>query len=192
MQQAPPPQKQHPEHGAYASITYQLSFPFGETYQYAQVVSWRGLGLDLEWMVAHNVAAGFLFAWNVFYVNTNQLIHVRPGLDISGGSQDRSINAFPLMVDARYMTGENDTLRVFAGTGLGAEVLIKYIAIGLSSTQSTTVAFALAPELGVLLPITDGTSVQFEARYNVAFPSGGTGLQNWLSLNLGIAWGTAL
>ena len=143
-------------------------------------------------MVHHNIALGFLFAWNVFYQNTNELIHVRPGLDVSGGSQDRSINAFPLMVDFRYQTGEKDKTRLFVGMGIGGEVLIKYIAIGLSTQQNNTFAFALAPELGVLVPVAPGTSIQFETRYNIAFPSGGTDMQNWLSLNLGIAWGSAL
>ncbi len=175
----------------YGSVTYQLSFPFGNTYQYTGVVSWRGLGLDLQWMVHPKVAVGLLFAWNVFYVNTNNVISYK-GVDISG-NQDRSLNVFPLLVDVRYMGGEQEELRPFVGVGVGGEIITQRLELGLAAAQSTTFNFALAPELGVLLPIKDsGVDVQFEARYIVAFAGGGLPIQNWLSLNLGIAWGSAL
>jgi hypothetical protein len=179
--------------GGYGSVTYQLSFPFGNTHQYTGIVSWRGIGLDLQWMVTPNIAVGLLFAWNVFYQNTNEVINVKPGLDVSGGSQDRSLNVFPLMVDVRYMTGEKDDLRLFAGAGVGGDIIIRYLAIGLSSAQNTTFNFTVAPELGVLIPIKEsGVALQLETRYNMAFAGGGLPFQNWLSLNLGVAWGSAL
>jgi hypothetical protein len=177
--------------GGYGSVTYQLSFPFGSTYQYTGVVSWRGLGLDLQWMIHPHVAAGLLFAWNVFYVNTSQTISYR-GVDITG-NQDRSLNVFPLLVDVRYMWGEREETRPFVGLATGGYVMTQRLELGQSAAQTTTFNFALAPEIGVLHPIKDsGVALQLEARYNVAFAGGGLPLQNWLELNVGVAWGTAL
>jgi hypothetical protein len=175
----------------YGSVNYQLSFPFGNTYQYTGVVSWRGLGLDLQWMVHPKIALGLLFAWNVFYVSTSQVINFR-GVDVSG-LQDRSLNVFPFLLDVRYMGGEKGETRPYAGLGIGGELITKRLELGLSAVQSTTFNFALAPELGLIYPFKGSdTALQLGARYNVAFAGGGLPIQNWLSLLIGIAWGSAL
>jgi hypothetical protein len=187
----------------YGAVSYQLGIPVGETYNYIHDVEWRGIGVDLDWMVKPSISIGLALGWNVFYVNTTTTINFVPsdtgpnGKPIKGGiaiygNQDRSINFFPLLADFRYLLRLKSGVRPFLGAGIGAYITTQYLGIGLYSYSRTAWQFGLAPELGVIIPIDSGAALQFSARYNMGFASGGIPFQQWLGLNLGFAWGSGL
>jgi hypothetical protein len=175
----------------YGTLTYQLAFPIGETHQFISDISWRGIGLDLQYMVLPDVSVGFAFAWNVFYESTNQVIHFSNGLDVSG-FQDRSLNIFPLLFDARYYprlsTGK---VQGFVGLGVGVYAIVQRLGIGLSTYETTEWHFGLAPELGILVPISQGAQGTISLRYNLPFGTSNQGFYQFLGLHIGIGWGDA-
>jgi hypothetical protein len=187
----------------YGSVSYQLGIPIGNTFNYVSDVEWRGIGVDLDWLVKPSISIGLAFGWNVFYQNTTTTINFVPsstgpnGLPLKGGiaiygNQDRSFNFFPLLADFRYLHRLKNGVRPFLGVGVGAYITTQYLGIGFYSFQRTDWQFGVAPELGVLIPIEGGAAIQLSARYNMGFPSGGIPFQQWLGLSLGVAWGPGL
>jgi hypothetical protein len=180
----------------YGSVVYQLGVPVGGTHGYIADVEWRGIGVDLGWLVRPSVSIGVALAWNVFYENTTTVINSVPGNKQPGfaifGNQDRSFNFFPLLVDFRYLPRLKNGIRPFLGLGIGGYITTQYLGIGLTSYTQTAFQLGVAPELGVIIPVEGGAAVQFSARYNLAFSGGGVDFQQWLGLSLGLAWGSAL
>jgi hypothetical protein len=180
----------------YGSVVYQFGIPIGNTHDYISDVEWRGVGVDLGWMVKPSFSIGLALGWNVFYENTTTVITYLPGNKTPGfaisGNQDRSFNFFPLLADFRYLHRLKNGVRPFIGVGIGAYITTQYLGIGLSSFSETACQFGVAPELGVIIPVEGGAAVQLSARYNMAFAGGGVDFQQWLGLSLGVAWGPAL
>jgi outer membrane protein W len=114
--------------------------------------------------------------------------HFSNGLDVSG-YQDRSLNVFPLLLDARYFIRLQREMRPFVGLGIGAYIITQRLDIGLSSYSTTEWHFGLAPEAGLLFPLGSGTDFTVSVRYDMPFGSGSQGFFQFLGLHLGIGWG---
>jgi outer membrane protein W len=168
-------------------VSYQFSIPIGETYKYTPPVSWRGIGLDVATFVRRDLAVGLAFGWNVFFENTTSTITYK-GTEITG-NQDRSLNVWPTLVNARWFPkiSSNRDIQPYIGAHIGGYIIERYIAIGLTAASETHFHFGLAPEIGVFFQNPVG-AVFLNARYNMAFASGGVPFQQFLSISLGYAW----
>jgi len=168
-------------------VSYQFSIPIGETYTYTPPVSWRGVGLDVATFIRSDLAVGLAFGWNVFFTNTTSTITYR-GTEITG-NQDRTLNVWPTLASARWFPkiSSNKDLQPYVGGLIGGYIIERYLAIGQTATQETHYHFGLAPEIGVFIQNPAG-AVFINARYNMAFASGGVPFQQFLSFNLGYAW----
>lgn len=168
-------------------VSYQFSIPIGETYNYTPPVSWRGVGLDVATFVRKDLAVGLAFGWNVFFTNTTSTINYK-GTDITG-NQDRTLNVWPTLVNARWFPkiSSNRDIQPYIGANVGGYIIEKYIAVGLTAAQETHYHFGLAPEIGVFFQNPVG-AVFLNARYNMAFAAGGVPFQQFLSISLGYAW----
>jgi hypothetical protein len=169
------------------AVTYQFSIPIGETFKYTPPVSWRGIGLDLATFIRQDLAVGLAFGWNVFFDNTTSTITYR-GTEITG-NQDRTLNVWPTLASARWFPkiSSNRDIQPYIGGLIGGYIIERYFAIGQTASQETHYHFGLAPEIGVFFQNPVG-AVILNARYNMAFASGGVPFQQFLSINLGYAW----
>ena len=168
-------------------VSYQFSVPIGETANYTSPVSWRGIGLDTMTFIRRDVAVGLAFGWNVFFNNTTSTINFK-NVDITG-NQDRALNIWPTLVNARWFPAisSNRDIQPYIGLNVGGYIIERYIGIGLTAFQDTNYHFGLAPEIGVLFEQRFGV-IFLNARYNMAFAAGGVPFQQFLSFNLGYAW----
>jgi hypothetical protein len=168
-------------------VSYQFSIPLGNTASYTPPVSWRGIGLDVATFIQRDLAVGLAFGWNVFFDNTTSTISFN-NTRITG-NQDRALNVWPTLVNARGFPklSSNRDIQPYIGANIGGYIIEQYLAIGLTAVQETHYHFGLAPEIGVFFQQPFG-AVFLNARYNMAFASGGVPFQQFLSLNLGYAW----
>ncbi len=168
-------------------VSYQFSIPIGNTANYTPPVSWRGIGLDVATFIRKDLAVGLAFGWNVFFDNTTSTIHFK-NTDITG-NQDRALNVWPTLVNARWFPkiSSNRDIQPYIGAGIGGYIIEQYLAIGFSAVQETHYHFGLAPEIGVFFQNPVG-AIFVNARYNMAFASGGVPFQQFLSFSLGYAW----
>jgi hypothetical protein len=168
-------------------VSYQLSIPIGNTANYTPPVSWRGIGLDVATFIRGDLAVGLAFGWNVFFNNTTSTIRFN-NTDITG-NQDRALNVWPTLVNARWFPkiSSNRDIQPYIGANIGGYIIEQYLAIGLTAVQQTHYHFGLAPEIGVFFQNPVG-AIFLNARYNMAFASGGVPFQQFLSFSLGYAW----
>ena len=168
-------------------VSYQFSIPLGNTATYTPPVSWRGIGLDVATFIQRDLAVGLAFGWNVFFDNTTSTI--RFNNTTITGNQDRALNVWPTLVNARWFPklSSNRDIQPYIGANIGGYIIEQYLAIGLTAVQETHYHFGLAPEIGVFFQQPFG-ALFINARYNMAFASGGVPFQQFLSINLGYAW----
>ena len=175
----------------YGAVTYQVAFPTGDTKDFTNEVSFRGMGLDFRKAIQPNTTVGLNLGWNVFHERTTELLNVG-GMGHISGTQDRYINAFPIMLSAHRYLGQDGKARPYAGLSLGGFVVSQKFDLGLSSLKNDEWEWGFAPELGVVFPLPEARYVILNGKFNGAFTGESLGNSSfhlqYFSLNVGFAW----
>ena len=175
------------------ALSYQISIPSGDTKDFTGATSFRGMGLDLRYKVDTDTRVGLFFGWNVFYERVEETAELKtdhPGAVT--GTQDRYINAFPIMLSVQRFFGQTGGTQPYAGLNLGGFIMSQTFDIGLSRVTDDQWQWGGAPELGIKIPLQYDTSLMINGKYNYAF-SGESVLGNdinnsyWV-IGIGVAW----
>jgi len=174
----------------FGMATYQISKGLGDTEEFIDDVSFLGAGLDLRKTLFGGTTAGVGMAWNVFHDRTEGVIELDNGA--VSGSQDRYINAFPVMFGLHQYIGNWRKSRVHVGINGGGFLLIQTFRIGVTEFEEDTWEWGVAPEAGVVVPIRTGAWFAINARYQWS-PTTQTLLGNEIELtyyqiNIGFMW----
>ena len=173
-------------------INYEVSFTTGDTREFINKVSFRGIGVQFKKFVKEKWTVGFTADWNVFHEVTDRLGSFNIGDEIAGnvkGNQNRVLNAFPILATAHYWAGSEDKHRPFAGLGLGAYHFKQRLDIGILSIQENSWHFGISPEIGYLIPISYNVDFLFAFRWNYAFKSGDVANKSYFAVLAGFSWG---
>ena len=166
-------------------MAYEIAFPFADSKEFADQVSWRGVSLDFDRFVSDNMAVGLGISWGVFvekeadsyYENDDMLIH---------GTQVRYINNIPILARFSWYqpTGEFDT---YFTAGVGTVWQENRRDIGLWTFQDNYWQFALSPEAGIIFPI--GRSyLTAKVKYMQGFKTSDAPALSYLGIGVGFAW----
>jgi hypothetical protein len=170
-------------------VTYQISFPLSDTKDFTNKTSFRGVGLDFRKFVKQNVTVGLAADWNVFHEVTDELIDlntVNPDRygDVSG-TQNRIVNAFPILATAHYYFGRENMFNI--GLGVGTYYVKNRLEIGVVAINSNNWHFGLAPEIGFKKLVGYTTNFFVSAKYNYAFKT--KEIQpSYVALRVGFLW----
>jgi hypothetical protein len=174
----------------YGLATWQVSIPDGDTKEFVDEVSYRGFGLEFRKALNPAMTFGILGGWHVFHERTNETIEVE-NVAI-GGSQDRYINSFPIMLGVHRYFGAEEGTRPYIGLNAGGFVFIQTIRVGVVELEEDTWEWGLTPEAGVVVPISYGSAFIVNGRYHWSpTPEGLAGgdrdLTYW-GIHVGFAW----
>lgn len=170
-------------------ISYNTALPMGETGDFIDAYSWRGVSLEARWLKSPNVSAGFFAGWNVFHEKETGDFFDPDDTKAFSGTRMRTINAFPLLLTGHYYFGEEYGSRPYLGLGIGTYRTRQETTLGIFAEEKRNWQFGLAPSLGWLIPVgSDQTHINLEVRYHYAFKSGDAITQSYLGVNLGFAW----
>jgi hypothetical protein len=177
----------------YGAATYQISFPLGDTKEAIDEISYRGFGLDFRKTISPGTTAGLLFGWNVFYERTHETTQLEtnpPGAVT--GTQDRTLNVFPIMVGVHRYLGQRGRALPYAGVSAGGYIFLQRLGIGISVIDNDRWDWGIAPEAGVVVPLERGSVLVVNGRYNYAFTGESVGGEDinhqWWGINVGFAW----
>ncbi len=175
---------------SFFGISYGMSVPTSDTKDFTEGTSWRNGTVDILAKVRPNMAVGLSFGWNVFNDVTTTVSRIdgvgsRP-LDI-GGTQYRYINSFPMLVTVRQFTGTPGGMRPFFGLGVGTQLVKQRVDVGQWRISDDTWHFALAPEIGVWLPMGSDAKWFVNAKYNYAAKASDR-THSYFGFNIGVAW----
>ena len=120
-----------------------------------------------------NTSVGLTLGWNVLderRTETAQLGTQNPGAIT--GTQDRYLNAFPIMANVHYYFGERGGVRPYVGLNAGGIVMNQRFEIGIVALQNDGWEWGIAPEAGIIIPMDREWAIMVNAKYNYAFTAG--------------------
>ena len=165
-------------------VNYEMSFPSGDTGDFVEQNSFRGFGFEGRWFTNRNTTVGYSLDWNVLHEKTSRGFTTNNNVVVSG-TQDRTINAFPMLVTAyRYMGPQN---MFYAGLGGGFYFEERRFDIGIFSFDSDMWHLGVAPEIGVSYEIDYDVRAILALRYNYGLETSNTTLTYW-TLKVGLGW----
>ena len=174
----------------FGMATYQISKGTGDTGEFIDDISYLGAGLDMRKTLFGGTTAGVGMAWNVFHDRTEGVIELESGA--VSGSQDRYINAFPIMLGLHQYIGNWRKSRIHFGINGGGFLLVQTFRIGVTEFEEDSWEWGVAPEAGIVLPIRTGAWFAVNARYQWS-ASTQTLLGNdveltYYQINIGFMW----
>lgn len=156
------------------NLNYQMSVPFGDVKNFTDKTSFRGFDLEYHYFLGESFSIGGAIGWNVYYKekdNTTADFRFSGNENIYTitGNQYRYINTVPMLAIGRYYFTDNTTaVRPFVGLGLGTSWTEKRLEVGQFSSTISRWQFAMAPEVGMYIPVSDQFAFNIGARYNYA------------------------
>jgi outer membrane protein W len=166
-------------------ITYQVSFPTGETKDFIERASWWGFGVEARKIIRPNFTVGFSLNWNNFAED----VEIEPEASIPEGKyiQKRTIKSYPILLTSHLYLGDEEGLRAYLGIGAGAYAIRKINDSALAIVTESNWHFGIAPELGVIFKAAEGAGIMVSVKYNYAFEAGSSSHSYW-TMNLGFLW----
>ena len=171
----------------YGGVSYGMATPVSDTKDFTGGTSWRNWGVDVLAFVRPTTSVGVSFGWNIFNDVTTEVSSIEQ-VDIQG-TQFRYINSFPILVNIREYRGARGSARPFFGLGIGTQVVKQRVDVGQWRISDSTWHFALAPEIGVVLPFESEAKWFISAKYHYAVKASDR-THSYFGFNIGIVWET--
>ena len=166
-------------------LSYDFAFGLGDTKEFVSSdPSWRGFTFEYRHFITPNISVGGTAGWQVFDHETTDLITIRDAevdvvdgetITLNGdisGTQFRFLNSFPIMGTVHYHMGDEFGMQPFFGIGVGTQRVEERLEIGRFVTERANWKFAIAPEAGVLIPVSNNIKALVGVRYQLAVASG--------------------
>jgi opacity protein-like surface antigen len=172
--------------GSFFGLSYNTAMPLGETQEFVDAYSWRGVSMEWRWFLQDRLSAGIFFGWNVFHQKVTGDFELENGA--LSGTQLRTINAFPILATGHYYFGNELEFRPYVGLGLGTYRTRQRSTMGIFQVETNQWQFGFAPSVGVTFPLGFDLMGNLEVRYNYAIQAGDALNHSYLGINLGLAW----
>lgn len=169
------------------AITYSVAFPTGETSDYFESTSWRGVGIDYSYMVKENLGVGFSTGWQVFSEDVGYVTET-DGTETVSGFRYNYLNSVPFFGTGTYYFNSSGKVEPYASLGIGLVYNRLEEDIGLFTNESTAWQFGLRPELGLDYQI--GYRVGLRAAVRYQYVASGSDIPSlpFFSVNVGFVW----
>ena len=179
------------------ALTYEPALPLGDTKDVIEESSWRGFAIELRrFYNPFNPKFSLSLSWhvngfteNVSYAEAQWFVRA----DGDNLIQERRINASPVLVHVDYhlySLSDNAPSIPYIGCGIGAYWIKVKTQFGDDEpVEDSNWHFGLAPEAGLMVPVSRDLLLIFAARYNHAFESNRAKHQ-YMSFSLGFGYAT--
>ena len=155
------------------------------SHDYISKYSYRGLGIDYRTHLGPHCLVGFSTAINLFNEKLDYGSYTYETVTISG-VQNRSMTTFPILAAFDYCDTIYKNLQWFAGAGIGTAYVNHYTDFGSYTFERDAWQFLLAPEAGIVYPVSRSSSVYLSVRYNQGFETKSMNGQSYFSINIGL------
>ena len=142
------------------NLNYQISLPMNQVND-----------VEYHQFLGDHFSVGAAIGWDVFYKDKknatgNFRFNGNTNIYTITGNQYRYINTVPMLAIGRYYFTDNTTaVRPFAGLGIGTSWTERRLEVGQFASTISRWQFALAPEVGMYIPINDQFAFNVGARY---------------------------
>lgn len=167
------------------SIQYSMGFGNGDVKDFISTASFRGAALEYRYMVQPKIGIGADIGWNTFYERRAYDTYTSGTVSLSG-VQYRYINAMPILVGFNYYMKPDEKINPYVGLGVGTLYTKRNTDMNLYTIENNVWAFALRPEVGVLVNANEGLDIVLVGKYNYGFAAGGLDPQSYFTFNVGL------
>jgi outer membrane protein W len=169
------------------ALTYSVGFPTGETSDYFESTSWRGVNIDYHRFVRDNFAVGFSTGWQVFSQDVGFVTETN-GTETVSGFRYNYLNSFPVLVTGSYFFDAPGNLSPFASLGIGLTYNELESDIGLFRDTRTGWPFTLRPEIGMDYEVNYNFGLRASVRYNYVASGDELPSLPYFAINVGLVW----
>ncbi|MFZ9003610.1 MAG: hypothetical protein EP302_05885 [Bacteroidetes bacterium] len=169
------------------ALTYSIGFPTGETSDYFNSTSWRGVNIDYHYFLEDGFAIGFSTGWQVFNDNLGYVTETS-GTETLSGYRYNYLNSFPLLVTGSYFFDASGELTPFASVGVGLVYNEFSQDTGLLRDEGTGWPFAVRPEIGLDYEVSYNVGIRASFRYNYVASGDELPSLPYFAFNLGFVW----
>lgn len=167
-------------------VSYLPAVTLGESADYTNNFSPRGVDFEVNTMVREDLSVGFVIGWNVFREKLSvDSYEVRDALVT--GTQFRYLNTSPINVNVKkYFAGGDKT--PYVGFGLGTSYAKKRTDMGVFTVTDEQWQFNLAPEVGILFDVNRRNVLALKVKYNWSADANDFGATSYLSFGIGLGF----
>ena len=177
-------------------VNYNPSFSTGDSREWADEFSWRGVTADLRIPINGGLTAGLYSGWTVFREESDGLVTEVVPVSAGGANYEISltakqyyfINQLPLLATVHYHWGEFGDVRPYVGLVAGVYFTTHALEMGLYRIIEKNTQIGIAPMAGVIVPINRDTNFNLAAIYNWAFENSNQQAVTSVGFNVGIGW----
>jgi len=168
----------------FAKISYLPAISLGETADFTNNLSARGVELDVDRFITEDLSVGLSASWNVFREKVEGESFEYDDLIVTG-TQFRYSNIVPLNLKVKKYFGSFER-SPFIGVGLGTSYSRQTKNAGIFSFISDQWQFNLSPEAGIQALVTSDLLLSLKLKYSYSFEANGFPAMSYLGLGLGI------
>lgn len=173
---------------SFTRVYYTTAVPAGDTKDYIDQFSWRGMSLEFGKYVRDNVTTAVSLGWTVFNKKTDDPVSIGDAA-AAQGTQFRYLNAFPILAQLQVHRQPDRGADMYLGLNGGVYFIERRTDVSVVSLVSDNWHFGLAPQAGIVFPLGYGRGAgSIDVRYNHAFEAGGQSY-SWWSFSIGVAYG---
>lgn len=169
------------------SVQYSMGFGSGDVKSYISSSSLSGALVSYRYMTSPKLGAGVDVGWNGFYERRAYDTYTSGTVSLSG-TQYRYIDAVPIYLAADYHFKPDEKMCPYVGLGVGTLLTKRRTDMGLYTLKTDTWAFALRPEIGVLLNANPDMDIILAAKYNIGFATSDLASQAYFTFNMGFVF----
>jgi len=165
-------------------VNYLPAVSLGETADFANNFSPRGVDFEVNKFIAVDMSVGFVGSWNIFREKIAGESFEHEDMLITG-TQFRYVNAVPLNVNfKKYYLGNGTT--PYFGVGIGTSYAKHRNDIGVFTLSEEKWLFNVAPEIGLLYDISRTNILSLKVKYNYSPKAGDFPSVSYLSFGIGV------
>lgn len=174
--------------GGLWNFDWNIGFGLGETRDFVSATSLRGFSIDGRGFVSNSVTVGGFIGWNTFFQSDGYETNSFGNTGSVYGYDRKYINAMPLMVNSHYYFSQAIVMS-YIGLGVGTMYVKDRDFTGIYYVENDAWHFALAPELGVVIPFgNSNTGFNANVKYNWAAKTRETPDYSFITFNIGISY----
>lgn len=169
------------------SLNYAVSLPMGNTADFIDQASGRGIVLDYQRFITRNFALGGEVGHTTLYKREENKVYTKGTASLSG-VQYRYQYAYPILAVASYFPTMEGKFKPYGSFGLGTIAQQRKVDMGIFSVDHTHWQSAVKTELGVIVEPAPNVGFKFGVKYNQSFSSRDLDGQSSLVFNFGIVF----
>jgi len=174
------------------TLSYEPATPMGDMRSFIESTTFRGISGSAKFFVSDKITVGLDIQWTGFYEKDERYTWDLDGSAVTATAW-KEFYIWPLYANVNYhfLNEEDNRLLPYAGLNIGVAYIDQNAQVGTYNFKDKSWKFAMAPEVGTLLPmgIEKSWGFNFKLRYQMIFyNTNDINLLHFLNYSFGVYW----